>query len=72
MANNGISALIDARGTVVAQTLWWKRATLKGEVHLRQGRTFFARHGDYLGKIALILGSLLIIWSAIRSFMRNK
>jgi len=72
VANNGISALIDARGTVVAQTLWWKKATLKGEVHLRRGRTFFARHGDYLGKIALILGSLLIIWSAIRSFMSDK
>lgn len=72
VANNGISALIDARGTVVAQTPWWKKATLKGEVHLRQGRTFFARHGDYLGKIALILGSLLIICSAIRSFMSDK
>ena len=72
VANNGISALIDARGTVVAQTLWWKKATLKGEVHLRRGRTFFARHGDYLGKIALILGSLLIIWSAIRSFMSDQ
>ncbi len=72
VANTGISAIIDAKGKVTAQTPWWKKATLKGEVHLRQGRTFFARHGDYLGKIALILGSLLIIWSVIRSFMSDK
>ena len=72
VANNGISALIDANGTVMAQTPWWKKATLKGEVHLRQGRTFFARHGDYLGRISLVLGILLIIWSVIQNFIRNK
>ena len=72
VANNGISALIDAKGTVMAQTPWWKKATLTGEVHLRKGRTFFARHGDYLGKIALILGSLLIVWSVIRNFVSDK
>ena len=68
VANNGISALIDARGTVVAQTPWWKKTTLKGEVHLHSGRTFFARHGDYLGRIAMVLGILSIIYGVIRSF----
>jgi len=68
VANNGISAIIDAKGTVVAQTPWWKKATLTGEVHLRQGRTFFARHGDWLGWISLVLGALLIIWSVIRKY----
>ncbi len=67
VANNGISALIDARGTVMAKTGWWKKTTLKGEVHLRQGRTFFARHGDYLGRFAMVLGILFIIYGVIRS-----
>jgi len=67
VANTGISALIDARGTVIAQTGWWEKATLKGKIHLRGGRTFFARHGDYLGRTSLISGGLLILCAAIRS-----
>ena len=72
MANTGISALIDTKGTVIAQTPWWKKATLIGKVHLRQGRTFFARHGDYLGRISLALGILLIIYGVIRNLINKK
>ena len=68
VANNGISAIIDATGIIRAQTPWWKKTTLKGEVHLHSGRTFFAQHGDYLGRTALVLALVLIIWSMIRSF----
>ena len=71
-ANTGISAIIDAKGMVIAQTPWWKKATLIGKVHLRQGRTFFARHGDYLGRISLALGILLIIYGIIRRLINKK
>ena len=66
VANTGISALIDARGIVVARTPWWEKAILKGEIHLHSGQTFFARHGDYLGRFSLILGGLLILSAVIR------
>ena len=72
VANTGISAIIDAKGKVMAQTPWWKKATLKGEVHLRRGRTFFSKHGDWLGGISLVLGILLILWSVIRNFLSDK
>ena len=72
VANTGISAIIDARGMVTVQTPWWKKATLKGEVHLRKGRTFFARHGDWLGRISLVLGGCLTIWSILRSVFNAK
>jgi apolipoprotein N-acyltransferase len=65
VANTGISALIDARGMVMARTPWWEKATLKGRIHLRQGRTFFARHGDYLGRISMSWGVLLIVCGEI-------
>jgi apolipoprotein N-acyltransferase len=67
VANTGISAIIDARGLVVAATPWWKEATLKGKVHLRRGQTFFARHGDYLGRISLIFGGLLVLYGGTRA-----
>jgi apolipoprotein N-acyltransferase len=66
VANTGISAIIDARGLVVAATPWWKEATLKGKVHLRSGQTVFARHGDYLGRISLIFGGLLVLYGGAR------
>jgi apolipoprotein N-acyltransferase len=72
VANTGISALISARGMVIARTPWWKKATLKGKVHLRGGQTFFARHGDYLGRISLFLGGFLVLCAGIRKLRRSR
>jgi len=70
-ANTGISAIIDARGMVVASTPWWRKATLKGKIHLRRGQTFFARHGDYLGRGSLFLGILLLLYGGIGNRLRK-
>jgi apolipoprotein N-acyltransferase len=66
VANTGISALINARGVVIARTPWWKKTTLKGKIHLRRGKTFFAKHGDYLGRFSLVSGIFLILYAWIR------
>ena len=66
VANTGISALIDAKGRVIARTSWWQKTTLKGKIHLRSGQTFFARNGDYLGRISLLLGGVLVLCGGIR------
>ncbi|MEN8244914.1 MAG: apolipoprotein N-acyltransferase [Thermodesulfobacteriota bacterium] len=71
-ANNGISAHIDARGRVVARTAWWQAATLKGDVHLRAGRTFFSRYGDFLGRGALFCSVGLSLYAGIRRRFRVK
>ncbi len=72
VANTGISALIDAKGSVIARTPWWKKATLKGKIHLRQGQTFFAKHGDYLGRISMYIGALLLLYTGIRNRIQQK
>ena len=69
VANTGISALIDARGMVIAHTPWWEKATLKGRIHLREGRTFFARHGDYLGRISMFFGIFLIVFGELKRYL---
>ena len=71
VANTGISALIDARGLVIAKTPWWEKTTLKGKIHLRGGQTFFVRHGDYLGRISLLFGGALILAAAIRKLRKS-
>jgi apolipoprotein N-acyltransferase len=72
VANTGISALINAQGMVIARTPWWEKTTLKGQIHLRRGQTFFARHGDYLGRISLVLGGFLILYAGIRKLKKPR
>jgi len=72
VANTGISALINARGTVMAQTPWWEKTTLKGRIHLRRGQTFFSRHGDYLGRISLAFGCGLVLYGGIRKLIMPR
>ncbi len=72
VANTGISALIDAKGMVIASTPWWEKTTLKGKIHLRQGQTFFAQHGDYLGRISMYLGVLLLLYGGIRNRIQQR
>ena len=72
VANTGISAIINARGLVIARTPWWEKATLKGKVHLREGRTFFARNGDYIGRISLVIGGCLIVFGGIRKLQKPR
>jgi apolipoprotein N-acyltransferase len=50
-ANTGVSAIIDDRGQVRAQTALFERAWLVADVPRRGaggGRTFYVRHGDWL------------------------
>jgi apolipoprotein N-acyltransferase len=72
VANTGISAIINARGRVIASTPWWEKATLKGKIHLREGQTFFARHGDYLGRMSLVLGGFLVLFGGIRKLKTSR
>jgi len=72
VANTGISALINAKGIVTAKTPWWQKATLKGKVHLRGGQTFFARHGDFLGRLSLVFGILLVCYGWVRRRMSGS
>jgi apolipoprotein N-acyltransferase len=72
VANTGISALINARGTVIARTPWWKETTLKGRIHLRRGQTFFARYGDYIGRLSLIFCSFLVLYAGFRKLKNSR
>ena len=72
VANTGISAIINAKGKVVARTPWWKKTTLKGKIHLHGGQTFFARHGDYIGRLSMVLGGFLGIFAGSRMLKKSR
>jgi apolipoprotein N-acyltransferase len=58
--NSGISAIVDPLGRVVARTDLLAAQTLRGTVHLLEGRTVYARLGDWPGWLALAACGLLL------------
>lgn len=63
-ANTGISAHIDSRGRVLAQTRIFERDALVADVRLARDASFYARHGDcfaYACAVATVLLSLMAV-----------
>ena len=63
-ANTGTSLFADNRGRLKQKTDWWENTNIDQTVNLYRSQTYYVRHGDYLGKIAMI-GSLLIMITAM-------
>lgn len=60
--NTGISGVINQKGEVVFRGPWWEEASLKGKVKVNEVKTFYVKHGDYLGVIALILFAVSLLY----------
>ncbi len=63
-ANTGISCFIDQRGDIHQRTGWWVKATIKRTLHTRTDLTFYAKHGDYIGKGAYAASVLVLLLAA--------
>ncbi len=71
--NTGRSGFFNQRGDVLQQTQYWVpdaiRATLKANTKV----TFYAKHGDYLSRIAVYLTFVLLItWGAMSLIRWNR
>jgi apolipoprotein N-acyltransferase len=60
-ANTGISAFINSRGDILQPTAYWEPDAIKGTVTPSDRITFYVRHGDYLGRMAMVIAILLIL-----------
>lgn len=70
-ANTGISALINQRGEIMAQTGWWKRGYINGSLNLNDRLTVFVQYGDITGRMATFLFYMLLLM-AITRFVGKK
>lgn len=71
-ANTGISALINQKGEILQQTEWWVPDSISGTLNLNNEITFYARHGDYFGRIAAFFAVLLLAWTIVKSLKAGK
>lgn len=54
-ANNGISAVIAPNGQVLKRTAYWTHTAFRRNIPLFNDKTFYVRHGDWPGRIAIII-----------------
>lgn len=66
--NTGISAIIDPGGRILKQSSWWKPETLSGQVGLSDKQTFYVLHGDYIGRISVLMFLLLLCATIVKRF----
>jgi len=64
-ANDGISAILDARGRIVASLPQPKPGVLTGTVQPRTGLTPYARSGNF--PVVLLCSGLLLAWIGVRA-----
>ena len=64
--NTGISAIIDPSGRIVKRSSWWQQETLDGQVGLSDVQTFYVRHGDYIGRISVLMFLLLLCATVVK------
>lgn len=70
--NSGISGIIDQRGDFVEKGPWWESTTLSGTVHFNSKLTWFAEHGDIVGRLCTFVFWLLLLSLAVGLFVRKK
>jgi apolipoprotein N-acyltransferase len=70
-ANTGISAFINQKGEVIQATHWWKQTTLVETIQTNDRLTFYTRHGDYIGRIAVALSALIIVFAFVSGFRKK-
>lgn len=71
-ANTGISALINQRGEIIANTQWWEPAYINGELKLNNKLTVFVKHGDITGRVCKFLFFLFMLLAISRRFRKSS
>lgn len=71
-ANSGISAHIDARGNIMADTLYGDKTTLYAKVNLYDHTTFYTRAGDLISRMMVFVLGFLVFYTLIKKFQNHQ
>tara|TARA_B100001758_G_scaffold247957_1_gene269141 strand:+ start:13589 stop:15130 length:1542 start_codon:yes stop_codon:yes gene_type:complete len=70
-ANTGISGVILPNGKVLKKTKWDEEICIKASVSINNHSTFYARFGDYIGRLSLFISVIFIMVSFIKARLRK-
>lgn len=60
-ANTGISATINQRGDVIAQSQWWEPVAIRDTIKVNKEQTPYAKNGDVIARTSLLFSGLLLL-----------
>ncbi|HDR68286.1 MAG TPA: apolipoprotein N-acyltransferase, partial [Bacteroidaceae bacterium] len=70
-ANTGISSMINQRGEEIERIGWWVRSGMRNSINSNEHITFYVKYGDYLGRLSVFLGILLLLYTIVRRFLKS-
>ena len=71
-ANSGISAHINAKGEIEADTLYEDQTALFAKIKLYEGQTFYVKYGDLLTRICIYILGFLVFYTLIKKIQNRK
>ncbi len=71
-ASTGISAFIGQRGEIIAQTRWWQAESIVATLNEHYAMTFYARTGNFLGKMSLFLLALFVLYMFSQKMIKGS
>lgn len=66
-ANTGVSAFINYKGEIEMETDWWVEASLNKTTSLKRELTWYAKTGDYIGKLSAWLAVMLLLATFVKA-----
>jgi apolipoprotein N-acyltransferase len=71
-ANTGISCFINQRGDISQRTAYWVPAAIRQKINANNKITFYVKHGDYIGRIFLLVAALSVLFTISISLRKRK
>ncbi|MBM3435989.1 MAG: apolipoprotein N-acyltransferase [Bacteroidetes bacterium] len=71
-ANTGISCFVNQRGDIQQATKYWERDVIKQEINLNSEITFYAKFGDFFGRISSFISVLFILLAIVFGLRKKK
>jgi len=70
-ANTGVSCIIDPYGEITESRPWVQTAVIRKYVPAKNNLTFYARYGDCVSRLAIILTGLFLAWILV-TFIKTR
>ena len=71
-ANTGTSCFINQRGDISQRTDYWVPAAIRAKVNANDSITFYVKHGDYIGRICMMIALLFALMTLYMMLARKK
>jgi len=71
-ANTGISAFINPKGEIIKSLEYEQRGSIKSDISLNNYKTFYVKYGDYIARIAILIGIIIFAFTFIKHTKSRK